>query len=178
MPGRPGILDGLTDDQQDQLLTWLELYPVKDVLEMVAAAPPEGFGIRTHITSLRRFQQQAQLNDKEDDVRLARRAQLTQEELDLMKNAASSALIQQAFQLATKKGATSQNLAAASKWLSMLHQQELRQRELILAQARMDLEKQKILLNVAIKEAKSLTEHEEVKIKAAREQFINASSGS
>jgi hypothetical protein len=61
LPGLTGILDGLSNDQQDQLLSWLKLYPIKEVLGMVAA-PPEGFDIKTHITSLRRFQQQAQLN--------------------------------------------------------------------------------------------------------------------
>jgi hypothetical protein len=98
MPGPIGILDGLSNDQHDQLLTWLELYPTNEVLQMIAAPPPQGFGIQTHITSLRRFQQHAQVNGKEDDVRLARRAQMTGEELDLMKRAASSALIQHAFQ--------------------------------------------------------------------------------
>jgi hypothetical protein len=29
MPGPTGILDGLNNDQQDQLLTWLELYQSK-----------------------------------------------------------------------------------------------------------------------------------------------------
>jgi len=176
MPGPIGILDSLNSEQQDQLITWLELYPVKDVLEIIAAPPPDGFGIRTHITSLRRFQQQAQVGGKDDDLRHARRAQLTREELALMKNAASSALIQQAFQLSTVKGAGSKNLEVAAKWLSILQQQELRERQLALAQARMELEKDKIVLSAAIKEAKSLTEHEEAKIKEAREKFIHGTT--
>jgi hypothetical protein len=172
MPGPIGILDGLSNEQHDQLLTWLELYPINEVLDRLAAPPPDGFNIRTHITSLRRFQQHAQINGKDDDLRLARRAQLTQEELQLMKNAASSALIQQAFQLTATKGSGPKNLAAAAKWLSTLQQQELRQRELALAEARLELERQKILLSAAIKEAKSRTQHEESKIKSAREAFV------
>jgi hypothetical protein len=65
-------------------------------------------------------------NQRRAELRLARRAQLTQEELQLMKNAASSALIQQALQLTATKGSGSKNLAAAAKWLSILQQQELR----------------------------------------------------
>jgi hypothetical protein len=171
MPGPTGILDGLNNDQQDQLLTWLELYPIKEVLEMVAAPPPEGFGIKTHITSLRRFQQQAQLNGKEDDLRMARRAQLTGEELDIMRRAASSALVQQAFHFTSSKTNDSKNIAAAAKWLALLHQQELRMRELALSEARLELERKRIELNLALRESKSRTQFQEEKIRAAREAF-------
>jgi hypothetical protein len=61
-----GILDSLSTAQQEQLVDWLELHPIKTVLEFVAAPPPEGFGIKTHITSMRRFQLRAQAHNQRD----------------------------------------------------------------------------------------------------------------
>jgi hypothetical protein len=48
---RPGILDSLSPEQQDQLITWMETMPMKAVLERVSSSPPDGFGVKTHITS-------------------------------------------------------------------------------------------------------------------------------
>ena len=62
----PGILDSLSPEQREQLMDWLELHPVQKVLELVAAPPPDGFGIKTHITSLRRFHHQAQAANQKD----------------------------------------------------------------------------------------------------------------
>ena len=53
---KTGILDTLAEGQQLQLLSWLEMFPIAEVVQKVAAPPPEGFGIKTYITSLRRFQ--------------------------------------------------------------------------------------------------------------------------
>lgn len=53
---KTGILDTITEGQQLQLLTWLETLPITEVVQKVAATPPDGFGIKTYITSLRRFQ--------------------------------------------------------------------------------------------------------------------------
>lgn len=47
---------------QLQLLSWLEMFPIAEVVQKVAAPPPDGFGIKTYITSLRRFQ--ARMNNE------------------------------------------------------------------------------------------------------------------
>jgi hypothetical protein len=49
------FLGQLTYDQRTQLFKWLLEYSVPDVLRLVAAAPPNGFGIQTHKTTLRRI---------------------------------------------------------------------------------------------------------------------------
>ena len=59
----PGFLETLTDDQRAQLLTWMEVFPMRVVLEKVAAPSPEGFGLKTHITTLRRFYEGAHLSE-------------------------------------------------------------------------------------------------------------------
>jgi hypothetical protein len=52
------LLSQLTPEQTVQLSDWLQKHTVSDVLEMVAAPAPEGFGIRTHYNTLRRFKTQ------------------------------------------------------------------------------------------------------------------------
>ena len=49
------LLARLTADQRTQLLKWLVEYKVADVTRFVAAPPPDGFGIETHTTTLRRI---------------------------------------------------------------------------------------------------------------------------
>jgi hypothetical protein len=53
------ILNNLSATEREQLFDWLELHSPKTVLEMVAAPPPDGFGIKTHLNSLRRFHHRA-----------------------------------------------------------------------------------------------------------------------
>src|SRR5436190_24125522 len=77
---------------------------------------------------------------------LARRAQFTAQELGLMTKAASSALVQQAMKITTTKNVSPKSIAAAAKWLSVLQQQELRQREIALAEERLQFEREKIQL--------------------------------
>ena len=74
MPGPTGVLDRLTSEQQDQLLHWLDIYPDKLVLEKVAAPPPDGFGLATHITSLRRFQARKERDASLEILEIARAA--------------------------------------------------------------------------------------------------------
>jgi len=65
---RTGILDSLEPEQKDQLMTWMELYEIEQVLEKVAAPPPEGFRIKTHITSLRRFYRREKIRDAQENI--------------------------------------------------------------------------------------------------------------
>src|SRR5678815_102156 len=65
-------------------------------------------------------------------TQLTARKKLYPNRLEYSMASASSALIQQAFQFSTTKGTSSKNLAAAAKSLSILQQQELRNRGLLL----------------------------------------------
>jgi len=49
-------------------MTWMELYEIEQVLEKVAAPPPEGFRIKTHITSLRRFYRREKIRDAQENI--------------------------------------------------------------------------------------------------------------
>jgi hypothetical protein len=49
------LLGNLSEDQQNLILDWCEEFSFRDVLTRIAAPPPEGLGLSTHYTSLRRF---------------------------------------------------------------------------------------------------------------------------
>ena len=49
-------------------MTWMELYEIEQVLEKVAAPPPEGFRIKTHIISLRRFYRREKIRDAQENI--------------------------------------------------------------------------------------------------------------
>jgi hypothetical protein len=67
MPGPTGILDHLPTEKQEQLIDWIESLTAKEVLEKVAAPEPEGFGIKTHATSLQRFYERWQRHQHSSD---------------------------------------------------------------------------------------------------------------
>jgi hypothetical protein len=62
------LLSRLDPRQSMQLVDWLTKHSVSDVLGMVAAPPPEGFGIHTHYTTLRRFKSQLHAGLLSDDL--------------------------------------------------------------------------------------------------------------
>jgi hypothetical protein len=173
-----GILEGLSNEQKEQLLTWLETYSKKEVLQKLAVPPPDGFNVRTHITSLHRFEQQYQVSNKTDTIALARGLLHSVDDLDLLKRGASSSLAQTALHLAAS--ADPVRVSAGAKLLAALkrddfREQELnfareklaleresrqkaaqiRERELKLDEARLELERQKAVGGLAIREAQA-----------------------
>jgi hypothetical protein len=172
MPGKIGVLDTLSEEQQEQLLTWLSILPDREVLDRVTASPPEGFGIKTHITSIRRFEQRKQMEACGHDLSLAREAKLPEVDRATMLNAASDALVQKAFQLAANPKANGFALAALTQSLVSLQRQKLREKQLDLAERRLELERKKLEAALALKEAQSPTEYQEQKIRATRETLF------
>jgi hypothetical protein len=62
------LMQQLTPEQQVQLTLWLHEESVPDVMDKVAAPQPEGFGIRTHLTTLRRIKSQLFSADVSEDL--------------------------------------------------------------------------------------------------------------
>ena len=60
-------LSKLTHEQQADLFDWLSSDTLDSVKQRVAKSPPDGFGIKTHITTLSRFYQQrhAEIRDRD-----------------------------------------------------------------------------------------------------------------
>jgi hypothetical protein len=182
-----GILDSLSTAQQEQLVDWLELHPIKTVLELVAAPPPEGFGIKTHITSLRRFQLRAQAHNQKDlaDCHLELLEELGGDPQALSR-LTDSALRQFAVELATVNNRNPANFATVSSWVLRLQQNAQRDRELKSTEDRIALEREKFQFNAAraailhmAKMKEILTDHpgdSEDKIWACRDELFGPRS--
>lgn len=170
MPGRTGVLDQLNPEQRALLLSWLDLYPTREVLERVATPPPEGFGIQTHITSLRRFYEYAQ-RDLEAEVKEAA-LQSSNCELSLMLERATSALLlRRAFSLAGSPQGNGQDFEKAGKCLLALQKQRFLQQQLELEKQRLELDAKRAELFAVLAEAKTPYPNEAQKISAARQRL-------
>jgi tRNA/tmRNA/rRNA uracil-C5-methylase (TrmA/RlmC/RlmD family) len=131
-------------------------------LEKVAAEPPEGFGIKTHLTTLRRFHLRARAHfhaevaaDPELVVGKARLSQHS-EELSI------HALRQAAVELSTAHQRSPAQFRALAHWVTRLKEIEQRERELELANKRIELESRKFEYNAARATLIHLTELKEI----------------
>src|SRR5687768_7828698 len=142
-------LRNLSSDQQQQLFDWLELYPVSQVLEKVAAEPPNGFGIKTHLTTLRRFHLRARAHFHAevaaDPELVVGQAKLSQhrEELSI------HALRQAAVEFSTAHQRSPAQFRALAHWVTRLKEIEQRETELRLIRERLMLEREKFEFNAA-----------------------------
>ncbi|HYE31374.1 MAG TPA: hypothetical protein VEH27_08105 [Methylomirabilota bacterium] len=143
-------LNALTPAQQQILFDWLETHSVKQVLEMVAAPPPEGFGLKTHITTLRRFHLRA---------RWRFQSQLTEDISDLPPSHKPGLNNSDQLTLHKLREATLHNamlhqsdpatVATLGRWMLRLKEAEYRKEELELLRARLALETRKFEFNAA-----------------------------
>ena len=175
-----GVLDQLTDAQQAQLLTWLETMSLTEVLQMLNAPPPEGFGIRTYMTSLRRFQ--ARIN-REHRAELLEQQPAAAAEADRMLRAAQDQLLQHVLHLVTTSNSSSSAIGAVAKIIARqqdyalrAQELELRQRALKLAEERLQLDRQSTAADLLIKEARN--NHYIADIKEAAQNILNKPSAS
>jgi hypothetical protein len=171
---RIGILDSLSEDQKDQLYSWIQSMPINEVLDKLAAQPPDGFGIKTYVTSLRRFFQREKLIRDRDNLPLARMAHLNSEEINLLQAASAATLSQQLFEAISMPDPDRSHLSAASKWLLATKEQELRREKLKLARDRYELDRQKLRLSAAFKQIQCMTGEEAQKIKDALHFVLQA----
>jgi hypothetical protein len=147
-----GILDQLSPEQQEQLIDWIESFTAKEVLEKVAAPEPEGFGIKTHATSLRRFYDKWHASQKTEDLQSAFH-QLEGTDDPMLSKGISSALTRQAFRTVTGPKRAQMTLDQATKWIITMEKQQLREKELELAKRRLDLEEKKAAWTAMIQSA-------------------------
>jgi hypothetical protein len=137
-------LAALTSSQQEQLFDWLEIYPAKTVLELVAAAPPEGLGIKTHLTSLRRFHARARACFHREII--AAPIELLPEHTDpvALDKLTATALRQFAVEMATVQERDPSRFGTISRWVLRVQQNEQRDRELKIAEDRVALTKLRV----------------------------------
>jgi hypothetical protein len=143
-------LSDLSQEDQAKLISWLERNTPAKVVEMVAAPRPEGFGINTHITTLRRFFARYTHHYRKEDYELAKELSSTppSEEANLRK-ATIATLEKMAFDMAiTPKGKLNQ-FKALAKWCMKLSDQEQKLAMMNITREKLALDRQKFELNVA-----------------------------
>ena len=177
-----GILDQLTDSQQAQLLAWLETMSLTEVLEKLNAAPPEGFGIRTYMTSLRRFQ--ARIN-REQRAEMLEQQPAAAAAADRMLRAAQDQLLQHVLHLVTTSNSSSAAIGAAAKIIAQqqdyalsVQELELRQRALKLAEDRLQLDRQSTAAQLILNEARIHHNLATDQIKEAAENILHRPNAS
>jgi hypothetical protein len=175
MPSPIGILESLSPHQQELLLNWMETLPHKVVLSKVNAPPPDGFGVATHLTSLRRFYARKQNEVAIQDLEIARKSLITSHSATEFREASLAALMHQAFQITSEAAVNPSSFRAVAHWLSNVQEQELALEKLKLARERLALQRQKLELDAFYKAASSPSAAQEEKITQAVERIIKPS---
>jgi hypothetical protein len=188
-PRSDSILSQLPEEQQTQIYDWLLSVGYVQTQKNIAAPPPAGFGIKTHMSSLRRLYLRHSQKAREDDL-----AELA----DLLKSAHPStanlaaitedAVAHAAFQLSTAPPEV-ETFHELSRWLAKQKSHQLKERyvqiaeqHLALAKEQLTLEKKKFEFNaarVALEHAHDLNQiadetnlDDEDKIRRAREKLF------
>jgi hypothetical protein len=148
------VLLQLTEEQKETLYDWLLADSYVGVQARMAASPPEGFGIKAHLTSLRRFfaKRNKEVRDENDEeLELSREIDGDAKVL----RAAERSLTGRAYDLATS-GQSLEEMDQAARCLGSIRRLELKQGylrvaedHLNLAREQAKLEREKFEINTA-----------------------------
>src|SRR5687767_1923410 len=186
MNPNPSPLANLSIEQKEQLLAWLELHPMREVLEKVAAPAPDGFGIKTYPTTLRRFFARYRVTEPNENSELVNHLLKTVDTSSNVDSATAHSVRQIAFELSNSPGITAKQFKTLSRWVLRMRDQEHADQHLALARERLALERAKFEFNAA---REALNHHtqlgqiltdpsadDEAKIQAARERIFGKES--
>lgn len=182
MPKSTSAVDQLPEAAREQILSWLECHPTREVVQMIAQPPPDGFGLNTHITTLRRFYARHQASSRPAEEEIARLFESNGP--PALENATENLLGEWAFLIATNPQKTNGGFKSLARWLLKKREQDQRDRQLDIYQQRLGLDREKFEFNAA---RQALLHHdalgkilnepgsdEEAKIQAARRQLFGA----
>jgi hypothetical protein len=148
MPKARSVLEDLSETQQEQLIHWLECHPTRTVVEMVAKPPPDGFGLQTHVTTLRRFYARYQASLSAEELELAKLIGSASGGAPIQ-NATDALLSEWAFQIATNPQRTNGAFKALCRWALKNREQAQREAQLELNKERLSLDREKFEFNAA-----------------------------
>jgi hypothetical protein len=110
-------LHTLTEAQLDQLYEWLLETPAREVAQKIALPAPDGFGIQTHVTTLRRFKDRRWAELAADQIESAAQLAGTHPaQQDTLDAGILSALKHHLFQIASSADVTDAQLALLGRW--------------------------------------------------------------
>jgi hypothetical protein len=150
------VLLQLTEEQQETLYDWLLVDSYRAVQARVAAAPPEGFGLKVHLMSLQRFFKRQRLEARADwgEELSVSTPDRGEQGLKIMK-AAEQSITASAYELATT-GQSLKEMDQAARCLGSIRRLELKQgylrvaeEHLNLAREQAKLEREKFEINTA-----------------------------
>jgi len=114
---RPSTLDTLTDEQKDQLYDWLKQMPVLQVALKLAQPAPEGFGIKTHNTTLQRYKERRWAEEAADQMEAAKNACASSADHAILDTAIASTLKRHLFARASAPDAKTADLALLARFV-------------------------------------------------------------
>lgn len=178
---RTSAIDDLPECAQSRILSWLECHPTRVVVDMIAQSPPEGYDLKTHVTTLRRFYARYQASSSPAELEIAKL--FVPEGVPApLEGATDHLLTEWAFQIATSPHRTNGAFKALARWCLQAREQKQRETQLHLNKERLALEREKFEFNAA---RQALLHHDrlgkilddrasddEQKIYAAREQLF------
>ena len=182
MPRPSSVIDQLPEQDQEKVISWLELHSTREVIEMVAKAPPEGFGLKTHATTLRRFYARHQSLSHAFDLESAQSCK-SNSATSTFREAAETLLNHWAFSVASNPRKSTVAFKALTSWSYRAH--EIRQRDALIqiSKDRLSLDWQKFQFNAARAALKCHDDlgrilddphtDEEAKINAARKHLFH-----
>jgi hypothetical protein len=150
------VLQQLTEDQQETLYDWLLVDTYRAVQTRLAAAPPEGFGLKVHLMSLQRFFKRRRLETRADWVEeLSISASDEAKEEAKILDAAEQSLTARAYELAST-GQSLEEMDQAAWYVGTVKRMGLKQgylrvaeEHLRLAKVQAELEREKFEINTA-----------------------------
>ena len=146
---KPSPLTALTDDQQQQLISWMDSFPPSEVIERVRRDPPDGFGIVTYDTSLRRFYARHKLASRGETISIAHEFNAQQFDEQPLDDATASATRQLAFEIANSPKIGLKQFKPLSRWVLKHRELEQRDREIQLVAQRLELDTERFRFNAA-----------------------------
>ncbi|MGV3771793.1 MAG: hypothetical protein ACO1QB_02755 [Verrucomicrobiales bacterium] len=144
MPGPTGILDQLNPEQQEELFELLCSHTTKEVLQKISAPPPEGWGIDTHLTSLRRFYQRKQLEFMKAELEDKSSLHLSAPDAAALKKGALAGLTASMFHASRSPQGNPRQMERAFQLFIELEKLEQARERLKLDKERLEFERAKI----------------------------------
>lgn len=142
------LLDQLSPADQQQILFWIETTSYRETLGKIAAEPPEGFGLKTHLASLARFYARHQKSARPEAVGDATNL-TTVPDGQVLDQGTVAAVRQAAFDLACAPQLELDRFKSLARWVLRLREQEHAAKELALEEKRYELSKEVFQFNAA-----------------------------
>src|SRR5215204_3753386 len=135
----PSPLDTLSEAQKQELLSWLELHPVAEVVRMVRRDPPDGFGLLTYPCSLRRFAARCRLAAFEENEALAAETNSATSPESKIEHRHGDTRRHAALELVNNPGLASKDFNAVALWSLEIRAQLQKAEEIAISKERMSL---------------------------------------